>query len=161
MGLLDEIKKEAKKTFTRIQSTQETELEHKLNSSKWELKQLGEICEISRGGSPRPIKKYITEDSDGINWIKIGDTKDINKYIYSTKEKIKPEGVKYSREVKEGDFILSNSMSFGKPYIMKTSGCIHDGWLLLRRKDNSSEGTYRRLQACLCCHNIHVLLEEY
>ena len=61
------------------------ELEHKLNSSKWELKQLGEICEISRGGSPRPIKKYITEDSDGINWIKIGDTKDINKYIYSTK----------------------------------------------------------------------------
>lgn len=118
------------------------ELEHKLNSSKWELKQLGEICEISRGGSPRPIKEYITEDSDGINWIKIGDTKDINKYIYTTKEKIKPEGVKYSREVKEGDFILSNSMSFGKPYIMKTSGCIHDGWLLLRRKDNSISEDY-------------------
>ena len=109
---------------------------------KWELKQLGEICEISRGGSPRPIKEFITEDSDGINWIKIGDTKDINKYIYRTKEKIKPEGVKYSREVKEGDFILSNSMSFGKPYIMKTSGCIHDGWLLLRRKDNSISEDY-------------------
>ena len=36
--------------------------------------------------------------------------------------------------VYEGDFILSNSMSFGRPYIMKTSGCIHDGWLLLREK---------------------------
>ena len=35
--------------------------------------------------------------------------------------------------VYEGDFILSNSMSFGRPYIMKTSGCIHDGWLVLHQ----------------------------
>jgi type I restriction enzyme S subunit len=37
--------------------------------------------------------------------------------------------------VYEGDFILSNSMSFGRPYIMKTSGCIHDGWLVLRERE--------------------------
>ena len=47
----------------------------------------------------------------------------------ATSEKITDEGAKLSRFVKEGDFILSNSMSFGRPYIMKTSGCIHDGWL--------------------------------
>lgn len=47
----------------------------------------------------------------------------------ATSEKITYEGAKLSRFVKEGDFILSNSMSFGRPYIMKTSGCIHDGWL--------------------------------
>jgi type I restriction enzyme S subunit len=35
--------------------------------------------------------------------------------------------------VYEGDFILSNSMSFGRPYIMKTTGCIHDGWLVLHQ----------------------------
>jgi type I restriction enzyme S subunit len=37
--------------------------------------------------------------------------------------------------VYEGDFILSNSMSFGRPYIMKTTGCIHDGWLVLQDID--------------------------
>src|SRR5699024_7751424 len=29
----------------------------------------------------------------------------------------------------------SNSMSFGRPYIMKTTGAIHDGWLLLKEKE--------------------------
>ncbi|MCP4523466.1 MAG: hypothetical protein GY828_04570 [Candidatus Gracilibacteria bacterium] len=96
------------------------------------IKKISEICEIQRGGSPRPIKDFITDDKDGINWIKIGDTKKVNKFIYETNEKIRPEGIKKSRMVYPGDFILSNSMSFGKPYIMKTTGCIHDGWLVLR-----------------------------
>jgi len=100
----------------------------------WVIKKLGEICEIERGGSPRPIDSFLTDSPDGINWIKIGDTKGITKYIYKTKEKIRPEGAKRSRVVKDGDFILSNSMSFGHPYIMKTTGCIHDGWLVLREK---------------------------
>jgi type I restriction enzyme S subunit len=99
----------------------------------WQTKKLGEICDIERGGSPRPIQNFITQDQDGINWIKISDATASGKYIYKTEEKIKPEGAKRSRMVYEGDFILSNSMSFGRPYIMKTSGCIHDGWLVLRQ----------------------------
>lgn len=99
----------------------------------WEIKTLGEIFLIERGGSPRPIKEYLTDDESGINWIKIGDTKDISKYIFTTTQKIKLEGKKYSRFVEVGDLILSNSMSFGKPYIMKTTGCIHDGWVVLRQ----------------------------
>ena len=99
----------------------------------WEVKTLGEIFLIERGGSPRPIKEYLTDDESGINWIKIGDTKDISKYIFTTTQKIKLEGKKYSRFVEVGDVILSNSMSFGKPYIMKTTGCIHDGWVVLRQ----------------------------
>ena len=99
----------------------------------WQVKKLGEIFTIERGGSPRPIEDYITNDENGINWIKIGDTKDVVKYIYQTKEKIKPEGAKRSRMVYKDDFILSNSMSFGRPYIMKTQGCIHDGWLVIRK----------------------------
>jgi type I restriction enzyme S subunit len=99
----------------------------------WQTKKLGEICEIERGGSPRPIQKFITTDPKGVNWIKIGDATASGKYIYKTEEKIKPDGVKRSRMVYEGDFILSNSMSFGRPYIMKTRGCIHDGWLVLHQ----------------------------
>jgi type I restriction enzyme, S subunit len=100
----------------------------------WEDKKLGEILTIRRGGSPRPISKYLTSSPDGLNWIKISDATASNKYILETKEKINKEGLSKSREVKEGDLILSNSMSFGRPYIMKTSGCIHDGWLVLKQE---------------------------
>ncbi len=99
----------------------------------WKYKKLGEVCEIERGGSPRPIKDFITTAPDGLNWIKIGDTDPQGKYIYSTKEKIKPTGLKKTRWVEVDDFLLSNSMSFGRPYILKTNGCIHDGWLVLRK----------------------------
>lgn len=105
--------------------------------SSYPTMKLDELCLIERGGSPRPIQDYMTDDPNGINWIKIGDAPVNSKYITSTKEKIKPEGAQRSRAVKPGDFILSNSMSFGRPYIMATDGCIHDGWLLLRtRSDN-------------------------
>lgn len=102
----------------------------------WEYKKLGEVCLIERGGSPRPITDFITDDANGVNWIKIGDATEGSKYISSTKEKIKPEGVKKSRFVHKGDFILSNSMSFGKPYILNIDGCIHDGWLVLHDKND-------------------------
>lgn len=101
----------------------------------WKLKRLGEIFTIERGGSPRPIEDFITNDDNGVNWIKIGDTKNVVKYIVETKEKIRPEGAKRSRIVYVGDFLLSNSMSFGRPYIMKTTGCIHDGWLVIRKNE--------------------------
>ena len=104
----------------------------KIDSGEWEEKKLGEVCLIERGSSPRPIKKYFTSGEDGVNWIKIGDTKGVDKYIYSTRQKITKEGAKKSRHVQAGDFILSNSMSYGKPYIMKTDGYIHDGWFVLR-----------------------------
>jgi type I restriction enzyme S subunit len=102
----------------------------------WIYVSLGEIFPIERGGSPRPIKKYITDAANGLNWIKIGDTKGVTKYIYHTKEKIKPEGLQKTRMVFVDDFILSNSMSFGRPFIMKTEGCIHDGWLVIRTPKN-------------------------
>lgn len=95
---------------------------------------LGEIFEIARGGSPRPIQDYLTDDPAGVNWISIADASASDKYIFTTKKRIRKEGVSGSRMVKPGDFLLTNSMSFGRPYILKTSGCIHDGWLVLSSK---------------------------
>jgi len=106
------------------------------NSSQYPMVKIGDICEIQRGGSPRPIDDYITNAEDGINWIKIGDVSENAKYVLNTKEKIKKEGLKKTRLVYAGDFILSNSMSFGRPYIVKITGAIHDGWLLLRMKNS-------------------------
>jgi type I restriction enzyme S subunit len=99
----------------------------------WTETTLGKTLEISRGGSPRPIRDFITTADDGINWIKIGDATASTKYIYHTEQKIRPEGATRSRVVNSGDFILSNSMSFGRPYIMRSDGCIHDGWLLFSK----------------------------
>jgi len=102
-------------------------------TSKWDETTLGKVCEIYRGGSPRPIQSFLTNSADGVNWIKIGDVDEAAKYINSTKEKIVPEGTVYSRKVYKGDLILSNSMSFGRPYILNLDGCIHDGWLVIQK----------------------------
>ena len=105
--------------------------------SGWVWCRLGEINDIARGGSPRPIKNYITDDPNGVNWIKIGDTTKNSKYIETVKEKIRIEGVRKSRKVFKGDFLLTNSMSFGRPYILKVDGCIHDGWLVISPYGNA------------------------
>jgi len=72
----------------------------------------------------------------------IGDATASGKVIESTKKRIRPEGLKKTRAVKPGDFIVSNSMSFGRPYIMGIEGCIHDGWLLLRPRGENVDPDY-------------------
>lgn len=103
----------------------------------WEKIELGKFADIYRGGSPRPIQAYLTQSRNGVNWIKIGDVAQNAKYISATEEKITPEGAAYSRAVSKGDFILSNSMSFGRPYILQIDGCIHDGWLTIQNYQKS------------------------
>ena len=99
--------------------------------SEWKEKALGDFISIGRGASPRPIESFLTSSPDGVNWIKIGDAPKYGMYITRTAERITPAGAIRSVRVHAGDFILSNSMSFGRPYILKTDGCIHDGWLRL------------------------------
>ncbi len=133
------------------------------------LHNFAELVTIQRGGSPRPIDDYITDDIEGINWIKIGDVSADTLYIIKTKERIKPSGAKKSRKVYPGDLILSNSMSFGRPYIMKIDGCIHDGWLLIRDENGIFDkkflcyylasdivlSQYRRFAAGSCVSNLN------
>lgn len=111
---------------------------------------------IERGGSPRPIDNYITDAPDGLNWVKIGDAPAQGRYIFQTAEKIKPQGLSKTRQVQPGDLILSNSMSFGKPYIMGIHGCIHDGWLLIR-------DTGAKFDSKFLCHLLgsNQMLEQY
>jgi type I restriction enzyme S subunit len=103
--------------------------------NNWRWAKIGWVMDIERGGSPRPIKAFLTDAKNGINWIKIGDVEKNGKYILHTKEKIKPEGEPKSRRVYPGDFLLTNSMSFGRPYISRIEGCVHDGWLILRNTE--------------------------
>ena len=108
----------------------------------WEQRKFADVVQIERGGSPRPIDDYITDSPNGLNWVKIGDAPAQGHYITKTDEKIRPQGLSKTREVHPGDLILSNSMSFGKPYIMGIDGCIHDGWLLIRDTTNTFDLTF-------------------
>ena len=108
----------------------------------WEQRKFADVVQIERGGSPRPIDDYITDSPNGLNWVKIGDAPAQGHYITKTAEKIRPQGLSKTREVHPGDLILSNSMSFGKPYIMGIDGCIHDGWLLIRDTNNTFDLTF-------------------
>lgn len=122
----------------------------------WEQRKFSDLVLIERGGSPRPIDAYITEDPAGLNWVKIGDAPSMGRYITSTSEKIKPEGLSKTRQVYPGDLVLSNSMSFGRPYIMAVEGCIHDGWLLIR-------DTQKQFDPVFLCHMLGTpqMLDQY
>lgn len=109
---------------------------------EWASARLGDHCTVLRGGSPRPIQAYLTSSPQGANWIKIGDVREGDKYITSTAERIIEAGISRSREVFTGDLILSNSMSFGRPYILKIDGCIHDGWLVIQNYQDSFDQQY-------------------
>lgn len=99
--------------------------------------ELGDIATIVRGASPRPIQSFITTAEEGVPWIKIGDVPSGGKYITGTGQRVTPAGAAKSRRVRPGDFVLSNSMSFGRPYISKIDGYIHDGWLAISSFEES------------------------
>lgn len=105
-----------------------------INNKKWVTYPLGELCTIVRGGSPRPIERYL---GGTIPWIKIGDaTTGENIYLNSTKEYIIQEGVKKSRMIKAGSLIFANcGVSLGFARIITFDGCIHDGWLAMEDID--------------------------
>ena len=111
-------------------------------SGEWEKTRFENVVSLQRGSSPRPIIEYITKSSDGVNWVKIGDMPKYGRLVTSTEEKITKEGAKKSRRVNVGDLILSNSMSYGQPYIMNIDGYIHDGWFVLKNFEKSFDRDY-------------------
>ncbi|RQP10991.1 MAG: restriction endonuclease subunit S [Microbacteriaceae bacterium] len=102
----------------------------------------GDVATIVRGASPRPIQQFLTDDPFGAPWIKIGDVPADGKYITRTGQRVTLAGAAKSRRVMPGDFVLSNSMSFGRPYISKIEGYIHDGWLAISDFEDSYVADY-------------------
>lgn len=103
------------------------------NLPEWGGTVLGDVSTIVRGGSPRPIDDFLTVEPEGLNWLKIGDVDREAKYVTATEEKVRVEALSKTRVIRPGDFILSNSMSFGRPYISTIEACIHDGWIAVTR----------------------------
>ncbi len=98
------------------------------NDRNWPSEQMGNLMRIRRGGSPRPIEKYLGGD---INWIKIGDaTRGSDIYLESCANRITSDGLKKTVFLKAGSLIFANcGVSLGFARILRVDGCIHDGWL--------------------------------
>ena len=111
-------------------------------SGEWKETKFKKVINLQRGSSPRPIIKYITNSDNGVSWIKIGDISKNESIVTKTKQKITQEGSLKSRFVKVGEIILSNSMSYGRPYILGIDGCIHDGWFVLKGYEKNFNKEY-------------------
>lgn len=108
---------------------------------EWKIDKLGAFVEIKRGGSPRPIQDYLSDN--GYRWLKISDVTSLNSpYILEIKEHIKESGIKKTVMLKQGALVLSNSATPGIPKILDVDSCIHDGWLYFPQSRLSNEYLY-------------------
>ena len=102
---------------------------------------LGDFVEIKRGGSPRPIQNFLSDN--GFHWLKISDATGISSpFINEIKEYIIEAGLKKTVCLKSGSLVLSNSATPGLPKILDIDTCIHDGWLYFPSSKFSNEYLY-------------------
>ena len=142
------------KRIIKLQKLREQELQHFDNLIKARFVEMfGELCNIVRGASPRPIEKFL---GGTVPWIKIGDaTENESVYLNSTKEHIIENGVKKSRLVKSGSLIFANcGVSLGFARIITFDGCIHDGWLAMEDVD-------QKLDKVFLLHTLNQVTEHF
>ncbi|HCD5374864.1 TPA: restriction endonuclease subunit S, partial [Staphylococcus aureus] len=98
---------------------------------EWEEKKLGELSQIVRGASPRPIKdpKWFNKESD-IGWLRISDVTDQNGKIYHLEQKLSIEGQEKTRVLLTTHLLLSIAASIGKPVMNFVKMGVHDGFLI-------------------------------
>ena len=80
---IDAMKANAEKALNEAKALFQASLKEMLEPKEgWKEKRIDEVCTIARGGSPRPIKDFITNSPEVLKLIKIGDTDMGCKYIY-------------------------------------------------------------------------------
>ncbi len=97
----------------------------------WQRVRLGDIAEIKRGASPRPIEnpKWFCANSN-VGWVRISDISKNSRFLYKTAQKLSKKGIEKSRLIKQNSLIMSMCATIGKPIITKIDTCIHDGFVV-------------------------------
>jgi len=113
----------------------------------WPSSKIRDLCDVSRGSSPRPIADQRYFQDGHIPWIKIADATKSGKYLYKTKEYVNAYGASFSRLLPAGTIIVAASGTLGYTQILGVPGCAHDGWLILTNLRNfDSDYAYYVLQ---------------
>lgn len=115
---------------------------------KWMEKRLGNMANIQRGASPRPISStvWFDENSD-IGWVRISDVTRSGMHLHHTDQRLSPLGVQNSRPVSSGNLIMSICATVGRPIITGIDVCIHDGFVVLDHLQASQQFVYYVLRS--------------
>ena len=97
----------------------------------WEQCKLGDLAEIVRGASPRPISdpKWFDNDSN-VGWLRIADVTAQDGRIRYLEQKISELGQEKTRVIKTPHLLLSIAATVGKPVINYVPTGVHDGFLI-------------------------------
>ena len=114
---------------------------------EWEKKKLGDIAEIVRGASPRPINdpKWFDNNSD-VGWLRISDVTDQHGRIHYLQQHISQLGQEKTRVVTEPHLLLSIAATVGKPLINYVKTGVHDGFLIFLHPQFDLEYMYQWLE---------------
>jgi len=95
---------------------------------EWEMVELGELCDIVRGSSPRPQgdPKYY---GGSIPRLMVADVTRDGMYVTPIIDNLTEEGAKKSRPMKKGEVVMAVSGNPGLPSILAIDACIHDGFV--------------------------------
>ena len=114
---------------------------------EWEEKYIGELTDIVRGASPRPIQdpKWFDTNSE-IGWLRISDVTSQNGRIYSLEQKISKLGQEKTRVLTEPHLLLSIAATVGKPVVNYVKTGVHDGFLIFMNPKFDREFMFQWLE---------------
>lgn len=98
---------------------------------EWEELRIGQLAEIIRGSSPRPISdpKWFDNKSE-IGWLRISDVTKQNGRITNLEQRISVDGQNKTRVLHNEHLLLSIAATVGKPVINYVKTGVHDGFLI-------------------------------
>ena len=113
----------------------------------WEEKYIGELADIVRGASPRPIQdpKWFDPNSE-IGWLRISDVTSQNGRIHSLEQKISKLGQEKTRVLIEPHLLLSIAATVGKPVVNYVKTGVHDGFLIFMNPKFDREFMFQWLE---------------
>lgn len=114
---------------------------------EWEEKHIGELADIVRGASPRPIQdpKWFDTNSE-IGWLRISDVTSQNGRIHSLEQKISKLGQEKTRVLTEPHLLLSIAATVGKPVVNYVKTGVHDGFLIFMNPKFDREFMFQWLE---------------
>ncbi|WP_105994255.1 restriction endonuclease subunit S [Staphylococcus simulans] len=114
---------------------------------EWEEKKLGDMAEIVRGASPRPIKdKKWFDNNSNIGWLRISDVTAQNGRIKHLEQRLSALGEQKTRVLYSQHLLLSIAATVGKPVINYVNTGVHDGFLIFMNPEFDIEYLYQWLE---------------
>ena len=108
---------------------------------EWPMAELGDLCTIVRGSSPRP-KSDPRYYGGPVPRLMVADITRDGMYTVPQIDSLTEEGAAKSRPMKNGDVVITVSGDPGLPTILAVDACIHDGFVGLRNINENVNREY-------------------